>query len=560
MTKQRLAHTLLLAVLAVWTAPLVAQQDTIPADTVQPRAAPVGAPVIFRGDTLFSVFGAIGPFTPFERAAALGRRLDSLANDPMARAATVAVADSAGFTDVKVGDFVLMTITERDAAAAGITRVALGEQYAAQIQTAMQSRELWSTIRSVLVGLFFTIVALAGLVVLFRVMNYLFPRIYQRLEAWRGTRIPSIRIQRLELLAADRLTDTLIGIARVLRVVAVIVVLYIFVPLVLSFFPWTRNLSRRIVQYVLDPLQNFGEAFVNYLPNLFTIAVIVAVIYYTLKFIHLFFAGIERGAIAFPGFYREWAEPTYKIVRFLVIIFGVIVIYPYLPGSDTAAFKGISVFVGIIISFGSSSAIANVVAGVVMTYMRPFQIGDRVRISDTVGDVVGKTLLVTRVRTTKNVDITVPNSMVLSSHIINYSSTAKEGGVILHTGVTIGYDVPWRQVHELLLGAAAATEGVMKEPKPFILQTSLDDFYVSYELNAYSEQPNAMAKIYSQLHENIQDKFNEGGVEILSPHYRAARDGNQVTIPASYLPKDYQAPSFRIQQLGIPAATGNPGR
>ncbi len=534
----------------------VAQTDTTRADTTQ-VAAPqsVGAAVVFRGDTLFSVFGTLGPFTPTERAEALARRIDSLANDPMARAASVTVADSAGVTDVRVGDFVLMTITDRDAAEAGLSRAVLGEQYAARIQEAMQSREVLATIKSILWGLFLTIVAAAGLVFLFRFMNFLFPAVYRRLEAWRTTRIPAIKIQRLELLSADRLTDTLMGIAKVLRVAAVVVVLYIFVPLVLSFFPWTRNLSRRIVEYVLDPLQQFGTAFVNYLPDLFTIAVIVVVIYYTLKFIHLFFNGIERGAITFPGFYKEWSQPTYKIVRFLVIIFGIIVIYPYLPGSDTAAFKGISVFVGVVISFGSSSAIANIVAGVVMTYMRPFQLGDRVKIADTVGDIIEKTLLVTRVRTVKNVDITIPNSMVLSSHIINYSSTAKEGGVVLHTGVTIGYDVPWRQVHELLLAAADATEAILDNPKPFVLQTSLDDFYVSYELNAYTENPNVMARTYSELHQNIQDRFNEAGVEILSPHYRAARDGNQVTIPADYLPKDYQAPSFRIQQFGVPTPT-----
>jgi small-conductance mechanosensitive channel len=217
--------------------------------------------------------------------------------------------------------------------------------------------------------------------------------------------------------------------------------------------------------------------------------VIVVVVFYLLKFIHLFFTGIERGAIRFRGFYREWADPTYKIVRFMVIIFAAIMIYPYMPGSDTAAFKGISIFLGVLISFGSSSAIANVVAGIVMTYMRPFHIGDRVKIADTMGDVIAKTLLVTRVRTIKNVDITVPNAMVLSSHIINFSSSANRRGVILHTAVTIGYDVPWKKVHELLIAAADGVERIQEEPKPFVLQTGLNDYHVTYELNAYTDKP-----------------------------------------------------------------------
>jgi small-conductance mechanosensitive channel len=169
-----------------------------------------------------------------------------------------------------------------------------------------------------------------------------------------------------------------------------------------------------------------------------------------------------------------------------------------------------------------------------------------VKIADTMGDVIEKTLLITRVRTIKNVEITIANAMVLGSHIINFSSSAKEEGLILHTTVTIGYDAPWRTVHHLLIDAALATEAILKQPAPFIFQTALDDFYVHYELNAYTDQPSRMAKIYSDLHTNIQDKFNGAGVEIMSPHYSSVRDGNQIAIPDGYLPKGYSAPAFRL--------------
>ncbi|TFH49653.1 MAG: mechanosensitive ion channel, partial [Methanothrix sp.] len=196
-----------------------------------------------------------------------------------------------------------------------------------------------------------------------------------------------------------------------------------------------------------------------------------------------------------------------------------------------------------------SSAIANIVAGVILTYMRAFKLGDRVKIADTIGDVVEKTLLVTRVRTIKNVDITVPNAMVLSSHIINYSSTAEDDGLILHTTITIGYDAPWRQVHELMIAAARATSNILETPAPFVLQTSLDDFYVSYQINAYTDKPSVMARTYSELHQNIQEKFNEGGVEIMPPHYATLRDGNMTTIPESYLPESYKQPPFRVKRV-----------
>ncbi len=316
----------------------------------------------------------------------------------------------------------------------------------------------------------------------------------------------------------------------------------------LGFFPWTRGYAVIVYRFISTPVGAVTRGFVAYLPNLFFIAVILFVTYYLIKFTKLIFNEIGKGTISLPGFYRGWARPTFKIVRFLIIAFTAIAIFPYLPGAGSDAFKGVSLFLGVLFSLGSTGAIANIVAGVVLTYTRAFEIGDRVKISDTVGDVMDRTLLATYVRTTKNVDITVPNAMVLGSHIINYSTSAQTG-LILHTSVTIGYDVPWKQVHELLLAAARATENVEEDPAPYVLQTSLDDFYVSYELNAYTDKPRMMAKIYSDLHQNIQDMFNEAGVEIMSPHFSAVRDGHQVNIPQQYLPKDYAAPGFRFTPL-----------
>jgi small-conductance mechanosensitive channel len=300
-------------------------------------------------------------------------------------------------------------------------------------------------------------------------------------------------------------------------------------------FPWTEPYADRFFHWILVPLQEIGAAVIGYVPNVFYIAVIVGVTYYALRFIRLFFDGLEHGTLVFPGFYREWALPTFKIVRFLVLAFALIVVFPYLPGSGSDAFKGVSVFLGVLLSLGSAGAIGNMVAGVVITYMRPFELGDRVKIADTVGDVIERTLLVTRVRTPKHVEVSVPNAMVLSSHIINYSAAAKEGGVILHTSVTIGYDTPWRQVHELLLAAAERTENLLAEPKPFVHQTALGDFAVAYELNAYTEHPNRMAAIYSDLHRNIQDAFQEAGVQIMSPAYES--DPPTPKIPPVYATK-----------------------
>ena len=299
--------------------------------------------------------------------------------------------------------------------------------------------------------------------------------------------------------------------AHLLHFTLVLIALYFYASLVLGFFPWTRGYAQLLVGYILSPLQTVRHAFVAYLPNVFFIAVIMVISFYFTRFTRIIFTEIGKQTINFPGFYPEWAEPTYKIVRFLILILTVIVIFPYLPGSDSSAFRGISIFLGVLFSLGSTSAVANVVAGVILTYMRAFKLGDRVKIADTMGDVIEKTLLVTRIRTIKNVEITIANAMVLSAHIINFSASAQQQGLILHTTVTIGYDAPWRTVHELLIAAAVATENILTEPQPYVLQTALDDFYVHYELNAFTGHPSRMAVTYSELHKTSRTNSTRRG-------------------------------------------------
>jgi small-conductance mechanosensitive channel len=358
-----------------------------------------------------------------------------------------------------------------------------------------------------------------------------------------------LHIQKFEVLTSDRIVDSALGLTRLLRVALTLVALYFYAWLVLGFFPLTRGYAELLLGYVMAPLRLVGATMVGFLPNVVFIVVISLVAYYAIKLVRVLFAEIGKQTIAFPGFHPEWADATHKIVRFLILVLAVIVISPYLPGAKSPAFKGISIFIGVLFSLGSSSAVANVVAGTILTYMRAFRLGDRVQIADTVGDVVEVSFLVTRIRTIKNVEITIANSMVLGSHIVNFSATAREkrgSGLILHTEVTIGYDAPWRQVHELLISAALATENVLRAPAPFVLQTALDDFYVHYEINAYTDQPQRMAVTYSELHKNIQDKFNDAGVEIMSPHYASVRDGNEIAIPEKYRPEGYEAPRFRV--------------
>jgi len=531
-----------------------ARHEPKPAAKVEP-ATP--APVGLDGRTLFLVRERVMAFTPEDRANAIRRKLEMFLKDPLATSESITVVEGETSSEIVADEVVLMSVTDRDAAAEGKPRAELAREYAGILREAVRGHiEVYST-RGILLGAAYALLAtlaLAAFLVLFR---HLFPRLHAVAAAWKGTRIRSIRFQSVEVVNAETILGFIKGVLRWTRILATLLLFYIYIPLVLSFFPWTRGVAGTLISYVFLPLKVVGKGILDFLPNLFFIVVIAAVTRYALHLIRIFFSGVEKGTFTISGFYSEWAEPTYRIIRVLVVAFAAVVAFPYIPGSESPAFRGVSIFLGVLFSLGSTSAVSNVVSGGILTYMRAFRVGDRVMIADSVGDVIEKTMLVTRIRTVKNVDVTIANSLILGSHIINYSSSAKEPGLILNTGVTIGYDADWRKVHELLISAARKTEGILELPSPFVLQTKLSDFYVSYELNAYTGNPKVMSATYSLLHENIQDVFNEAGVEIMSPHYAQIRDGNRMAVPDASLPPGYAPPPFRVERVpGDPRKDG----
>ncbi|MDQ6887953.1 MAG: mechanosensitive ion channel family protein [Gemmatimonadota bacterium] len=537
-----------------------APRPAVPPPQVVAPAEPAKSPVVLRGDTLFYLYGALGPFTGQQRAAAATARLAELASVRRWTTDSVVAVTRAGFSELSAGSDVLMTVLDADAAPLGKPRELVARQYAATLSRALVAAERQLSARAILIDVGYAALTSFALLVALWLLHLAFPRVYRRLEAVRQSRVPSLRIQQLELLSASGLARALLVIARTLRIAITLLLLYVYVPLVLSFFPWTEALSRRIVGYAVTPLAAAWSSFVGFVPNVFYLLVIVLITRYALKLVHSIFRAIESGAITLDRFYPEWAEPTYKIARVLVLAFAAVISFPYLPGAHTDAFKGVSIFFGVLFSLGSSSAIGNIVAGIVLTYTRAFEPGDRVKIGDAIGDVTERTLLVTRLRTIKNVEVTIPNGTVLASHVLNYTRLAGARGLVLHTTVTIGYDAPWRTVHGLLLAAAGRTEHALADPAPFVLQTSLDDFYVSYELNVHTARADVMAATYSALHANIQDAFNDAGVEIMSPHYGALRDGNAIAIPEGLRTRGYVPPRFGLDILreGAPSADDRP--
>lgn len=365
---------------------------------------------------------------------------------------------------------------------------------------------------------------------MFYVLVFWFFRRLSRRVLKEDSRVQPLRIQKQEILSAKEVAVILNGALLASSWFFRLWVIFAFINTILALFEWTREVSIAIAAFVGNTIGGIWSKFVAYLPDLFTALVIIGFAYGIIRLFRLVFEGMGRQRIKVPGFYPEWSKTSFNLLRLLIMAMTVVVVFPYLPGSDSPAFQGVSIFVGVLLSLGSTTAVANVVAGIVITYTRAFRIGDYVQISDTEGKIIERTAFVTRIRTTKNVEVSMPNAAIMSDKVINYSTQAKQSGITLHTGVTIGYDVPWPKVQELLLAAANATEHIEQDPAPFVLQTSLDDNYVAYELNAYTRRADIRPRIYSDLHANILDAFHMAGVEITSPHYRAIRDGNDPAI------------------------------
>jgi len=476
------------------------------------------AAVEFEGKILFYVRG-ITSFPAKERAQLITERIKNIASNDTIKTESLRVEELADRSNLLAGNDLIVSIFNTDAEIEGIDRPILAEIIKTNISKAIISYR-YERSSGVLMkkGLF-----AAGATVLLIILLFLFNRISRRLDnllqARLKSRIDGFEAQSYHLIQAKQLWTALRGFIKSVKIIFIAILIFLYLEFVLKSFPMTKPIADELFSLILAPLGSLGMGFVAALPNIFFLIVLFIVIRYLIKLIKLFFAGVNQGTISFANFDPEWALPTYKIVRFLIIILAFVVAYPYIPGSESDAFKGISVLLGIMFSIGSSSFISNIIAGYSLTYRRAFKIGDRIKIDDSFGDVVDMKLYVTRLRSVKNEEIIIPNSSLINSNVINYSSLAKQHGLILHTTVGIGYETPWRLVEDILKSAADRTEGLLKQPPPFVLQKLLGDFAVTYEINAYCNDPSQMMRIYSALHQNILDVFNENNIQIMTPAY-----------------------------------------
>jgi small-conductance mechanosensitive channel len=509
----------------------------------------IGYPVAPFKDTLFFIYNKIGSFKAENRATAIADRINLLYNDSFYTPDSLTVSASEGSIDIIYKrDFIIMSITELDAKVVGDNSSSLAQKNRSIINKAILYQQEYNSEGNWLKRIGLAALLLSMIILIVWIINRLFRWLKLYVIKNKEKHITGLKVKEAYVFSPDKQLEFVLRIINIIRIVVLVFVLYISLPVLFSVFPATKHYASILLKWIFSPAKSALMGFVHFLPNLFSIIVIVLLFVYLIKAIKFFVDEIHKGQIKIDGFYSDWAIPTFNIIKILLYAFMVVIIFPYLPGSNSPIFQGVSVFVGILFSLGSSNAIANMIAGLVITYMRPFKAGDFIKIGEVSGTVLEKTALVTRIRTSKFEDITIPNATVLSSSSINYSSNTKEesNGLVIHTTVTIGYDTDWKKVHNALINAASRTDLLEKNPAPFVLQTSLDDFYVSYEINAYTKQPTQQPIIYSKLHQNIQDCFNEAGLEIMSPHFSALRDGNKTTIPSDYLDSKYKTPFFNV--------------
>ena len=490
-----------------------------------------GVPVVVEGDTLYYLFAKRGGHTPQQRAEMNAAAITELGKRFNLQPDSVYLESSDIVTDLMYGNKVLSSFTDQDGLWEGCSRdqlaVAKRKVIVDKLKVMKDEHSLWQLGKRIL----YFILVIIGQYLLFKLTTWLFNKLKVRIQRLKDTKLKPISIQDYELLDTQKQVNLLVFLANLLRYAVMLLQLVLTVPLLFSIFPQTKDLAYKLFSYIWDPIKSIFLGIVEYIPNLFTIFVIWLAVKYLVRLVRYLASEIQSERLKIGGFYADWAMPTFHIVRFLLYAFMIAMIYPYLPGSKSGVFQGISVFVGLIVSLGSSTVIGNIIAGLVITYMRPFKLGDRIKLNDTTGNVIEKTPLVTRIRTPKNEVVTIPNSFIMSSHTVNFSQSARDYGLIIHSEVSIGYDIPWRKTHQLLVEAALNTPGVVDDPRPFVLETSLQDYYPVYQVNAYIKDANQLAQVYSDLHQNIQDRFNEEGIEIMSPHYIATRDGSETTIP-----------------------------
>ena len=478
-----------------------------------------GRPIVFEKDTLYYLYTSYGPYDIDTRVKYVEEKLKELYNDPYFVADSIKIKPASDYLSVMYNDKTITGVSMVDALWENSSQTELAQRYANIIKNTIVKYKEQNSLKSVLIRLAELLLVLFIAFILVWAINRLFDFLKKIALNSEHRFLTSIRIRNYDFIKKPGIVKALVKLLAILRIVFLLFLLITIIPLIFDIFSSTQYLSKIIVQWISEPIKNVGIAIIGYLPHLFYIVIIAVITRYVLKILRFFALEIERGILKIKGFHPEWAHTTYVLARMMLWVLALVIMFPHLPGSDSDAFKGISIFLGVLISLGSSSAISNAIAGIVISYMRPFQVGDWIKSGEIIGAVIEKNALVTRLKTINNEDITIPNSAILSGATMNFTSIGKEIGLALNVQVKVRYDYSDNLVEELLIEAALKTNGISPKPHPYIFQISLSELNAVYELNAYTFHPENMYFIKSDLTKNIQSTFRQANIEIFSTQY-----------------------------------------
>lgn len=540
--KRSLTLSIMAAVLAMGGA--VPAQDTTLAPPPSPPAAEVlpTAPIVIDGVELFRVRGTSG--LPAERRAEdIARAIREAAAD-LSAPAELTLSEEELATWIVAGNRRIFPVVDADARQEGLRRPVLARVFRARAQEAVvryrHDREPGRLSQQAGHALLVT----AAYFLVISLGRRGFRSLSRFMDARYRSRVQDVQFRTVEIMRGEQVWRLVHQTLRISAAIVAFLATYAWIDYVLLLFPWTRGAGQNLSRMLFAPLAAGGIALVRFIPDFLFLVVLTLLARFAMRFSRVFFLRVGSGQITLQGFDRDWALPTERIVRFAIVVFALILAYPYIPGSGSEAFKGIGLIIGLMFSLGSPSVIGNLVAGLSLAFRRAFRVGDRVKIGEHAGFVSQVRLLTTYLRSFKNEEIVIPNSLILNSEVVNYSTLAQDKGLILHTNVGIGYETPWRQVEGMLLEAARRTPNVLREPVPFVLQKKLGDFAVDYEINAYTSDPVNIGLTYNALHGNILDVFNEHNVQIMTPAYEGDPEKPKV-VPREHW---YESPA-RIERV-----------
>ena len=531
---------LLIALLAfLWPAGAVAAERTGPKGKAEKAIDPSLAPATLKiqNRPIVALRGTLLGYSPRQRIEAAEARIESMIErGTLGPVSTKAISEG---LLVQIGSQGMFILTPGDLhTLAGETLEEVGARTTRNLSTALAEVEESRRAETFLRGTAYTVAATVVLMLLLAGIR--------RSHRWLRTHLAEVVGPRLKTLAIGGFTQHIEGIILFLKGFVgfatwalAALFLYLWLDFSLLQFPYTRPWGEHLHDYLTSGIKAIAITIVDFIPGLVIVAVIFFITRFLSRLMRLFFEAVESGRVTVPGLYAETAQPTRKIITVILWLFALVMMYPYLPGSDSDAFKGVSVFVGLLLSIGSAGTVNQAVSGLMLMYSRALRVGDFVQIGETMGTVVALGMFSTRIRTNLGEIVSLPNAVIVGTTTKNYSREEETGGVLLSTTVTIGYNAPWRQIHAMLIEAANRTAGLLKDPQPRVMQRSLSDFYVEYMLAARIAEPNRRMAVLDELHRNVQDVFNEYGVQIMSPHYE--------TDPAEkvWVPKEnwYEAPA-----------------